>query len=276
VPNDPFTDLPAAAAYPAVGAMLRALHSDVRRVLGDRLLGFYVTGSLAMGAFDEAGDIDFLAVTTEALPDETVQALTEMHHRLGVLDPRWGVELEGAYIPARALRRHDPAHGVFPHIERGERLRVQEHGQEWDVMRHVAREYGIVVEGPSLRSLIGPVSPEALRRTVYTLLDVWWPGFLADPSKLKSRGYRSYVVLTGCRMLYTLQHGDVATKPDATRWAKRELPDRWTPLIDWATAARLDARSGDMEYLDETSVFIRYVLERGRQARAKPDAARDK
>ncbi|MEJ7654161.1 MAG: aminoglycoside adenylyltransferase domain-containing protein, partial [Chloroflexia bacterium] len=90
------------------------------------------------------------------------------------------------------------------------------------------------------------------------------------------RGYRSYVVLTGCRMLYTLQHGDVATKPDATRWAKRELPDRWTPLIDWATAARLDARSGDMEYLDETLVFIRYVLERGRQARAKPDAARDK
>ncbi len=64
------------SADPAVNAVLDLLLNAVRDVLGDRLVGLYLYGSLASGDFDsETSDIDFVAVTSEALPDELVVGL---------------------------------------------------------------------------------------------------------------------------------------------------------------------------------------------------------
>ncbi len=42
-----------------------------------------------------------------------------MHARIFAGDSPWAVELDGAYIPRDALRRHDPARDRHPHLERG-------------------------------------------------------------------------------------------------------------------------------------------------------------
>jgi len=51
----------------------------------------------------------------------------------------------------------------------------------------------------------------------------WWVSpMLYDPKEILRRGYpSSYIVLTLCRILYTLQFGDVVSKPKAARWVKR-------------------------------------------------------
>ena len=58
-------------AYPDVDLVLRALVSGAQAILGSRLVGFYLDGSLAIGDFDEASsDIDFVGVLTEEMPSE--------------------------------------------------------------------------------------------------------------------------------------------------------------------------------------------------------------
>lgn len=72
-------------------------------------------------------------------------------------------------------------------------------------------------------------------------------------------------MLTGCRMLYTLEHGTIASKPSAAQWAGHALPPRWTPLIEWALAARREPGLKTRENLAEARELIRYVVERGGQ-----------
>jgi hypothetical protein len=76
----------------------------------------------------------------------------------------------------------------------------------------------------------------------------------------------SDIVLSLCRILYTLQFGDVVSKPFAARWAKETLGDPWVSLIDRAWTGRhhpeLPAEAGDM---DGTLDFIRFTLECSQQ-----------
>jgi hypothetical protein len=89
---------------------------------------------------------------------------------------------------------------------------------------------------------------------------------LQEPAEMKDRGYQSYMVLTLCRILYTLQYGTVVSKPAAVRWAQSTLAERWLPLIGRAWTARHDPESEpSSEDVTETLEFIRYTLERSQQ-----------
>ncbi len=263
---------------PEANAVLWTFLTEAREILGDRVVGIYLAGSLATGEFDQSSDIDVLVVTTGALPAETVAALTAMHERLSAGTARWGKwgwELEVSYVPKDAVRRYDPANDTHPYIDRGGRLRIEERGREWDIQRHVIREWGITVEGPPPRSFIDPVGPDDVRRAVLLAITEWWPRFLLDPTELHPRGYRSYIVLTGCRMLYTLKHGTVASKPLAARWAQETLGPRWPALIAWAATARHGPYTEELDNLSESLDFIRFVIERGRQFELAEAAAPD-
>jgi len=64
--------------------------------------------------------------------------------------------------------------------------------------------------------------------------------------------YRSYAVLTMCRMRYTLQYGVVVSKPFAAGWAQAALDAQWAPLIQAALAWSSDI----VPDLGETLRFI--------------------
>ncbi len=269
---------PLPTPIPEANAVLWAFLTGVREILRDRVVGIYLAGSLATGEFDQSSDIDALVVTTGALPAETVAALAAMHERFSAGAAQWGKwgwELEVSYVPKDAVRRYDPANDMHPYIDRGGRLRMERHGREWDIHRHVIREWGIVVEGPSPLSLIDPVGPNDVRQAVLVAISEWWPRFLQKPSELHPRGYRSYMVLTGCRMLYTLEFGTVVSKPAATRWAQETLGPRWSALIAWAVTARHGPYTDELDNLSEALDFIRFVIERGRHFELAEGAAPD-
>src|SRR6266508_5275498 len=85
--------------------------------------------------------------------------------------------------------------------------------------------------------------PEILRDAVVSMLHGWWTPAPACGRWLDNPFYRSYAVLTMCRMRYTLQYGVVVSKPIAALWAQAALETRWTPLIE--ARARRDSSSGD-------------------------------
>jgi hypothetical protein len=253
---------PAAVAtpYPEINSVLQELLSGVRAILGRRFVGMYLDGSLAIGDFEpDKSDLDFVVVTDGELSAQTFGDLKALHERIATGASKWTKELEGSYIPQRALRhdRRPPAH---PYIDRGSTLAMvhQESGY-WVIHRHMLREHGVVLTGPPPRRLIDPVPPNELREAVLGILREWWMPMLVHAPLLQNSFYRCYAVLTMARTLYTIRHGAIVSKPVAARWAEEALDRRWTPLIRDALAWARDVPPD----LNETLAFIRYTCEYG-------------
>jgi len=249
--------------FPEINRLLAELYSGAREVLGDSFTGMYLEGSLACGAFDFASDVDFIIVTEVDLGGETFEALQALHERLALLDPVWGNKLEGSYISRPGLRHYNPEHVMHPNFEwgEGERLKMTAHDATWDIHRYILREHGVRVAGPPLKELIDPVTPDQLRRAAWTILIRWAAGLLAAPEHIQGREYQSYTVLSLCRILYTLQIGNVATKPIAARWCQERLGPPWSTLIERALEGRqqwdIPLLPGEVQ---ATLDFIRYAV----------------
>ena len=80
------------------------------------------------------------------------------------------------------------------------------------------------------------VDADDLRHAVVSLLHSWWVPTPRCRRWLDNPFYRSYGVLTMCRMRYTLQYGVIVSKAMTARWAQAALDARWTPLIEAALA----------------------------------------
>ena len=259
--------------YPDVNAILGLLLAEVRAALGDRFVGMYLYGSLSSGDFDPgSSDVDFLVATEGELPDEALAALEAMHARIAASGLPWVTRLEGSYIPRAALRRYDASDARHPSIGTDWAFGVGHHDSSWVIQRHLVRESGVVVAGPPPRTLIDPVSPDELRAAVLGTLRGYWARQLRAPEQLRARHYQAFAILTMCRALYTLERGEVVSKPVAAAWAREALGAHWAPLIERALAWRPDHRPGDVA---ETLRFIRYTIERADRDLPRPQPLAD-
>ena len=244
--------------HPEANSVLEELLSGARGILGDHFVGMYLDGSLAIGDFEpDKSDLDFVVVIDSDVSADTFGALKAMHAHIASGTSKWARELEGSYISQRALR-HDQRPAAHPYIDRGSALAMvhQESGY-WVIHRHMLREHGVVLAGPLPQTLINPVQPEELREAVRGILREWWMPMLIDGPLLQNSFYRCYAVLTMSRMLYTIRHGAIVTKPSAARWAQGALDRRWTPLIQQALAWSRDVPPD----LEETLAYIRHTCE---------------
>ncbi len=254
--------------YPEINFLLAKLLECVREILGVEFVGMYLDGSLATGDFDEDSDVDFVVVTENEISGDCLARLQTMHDEIAVLDTWWATQLEGSYISRLAIRRYDSTHTLFPNLERGkgERLKMVAHDRTWNMHRAILRERGITVAGPAPQSLIDPVTPDDLRQATRENLNGWATHILDEPTQINQRGYQSYVVLSLCRILYTLEHGTVVSKRVAAHWAQANLDARWNPLIERTWEGRHNPGSpASVEEVNETLAFIRFTLERYRQ-----------
>ena len=250
--------------YPEVNTILQELLQGVMSILGSHFIGMYLDGSLTSNDFDEDSDIDFVVVTDEDISGDLFSELQGMHDRIAMIDSPFAVQLEGSYISRQGLRRFDPEHALHPNIERGngERLKMVYHDNWWIIHRYILRERGITIVGPAPQTLIDPVLADDLRQAMLSLLHGWATQILDNPNKINSRGYQSYVVLSLCRILYTLQFGDVVSKPFAAQWAKETLGGPWASLIERAWIGRhYPQLAAERDDINGTLDFIRFTLE---------------
>ena len=244
--------------YPEINAQLEALLSGAQSVLGRLFVGLYLYGSLASGDFDAAtSDVDFLVVTASEIPSAQVPALEAMHARLAAGANKWAKKLEGRYLPLPALRRLNPADPPRPCLNEGQ-FYLGRQESDWVIQRHILREQGVTVAGPSLQAWIDPVQPDELRRAVAGILREWWLPFIesSDP-RLRRSDYQAHAVLTMCRALHTLKSGAIVSKPAAARWAQRALGEPWPALIERALAWR---PAEALEAQDDVVNLVRYTL----------------
>jgi hypothetical protein len=185
--------------------------------------------------------------TAGVLPQAALDRLAGLHAGLKAAGG-WTARLEVVYLPLAALRRYDPADtGRYPIAASDRDFALGGQGPSWVLDRWVAREHGLAVAGPAPRALIDPIAPGELRAAVRSLVLGFWAGQLdgPPPAWLRPRNYQAFAVLSMCRALHTLEHGEVVAKPVAAAWARRRLGPPWPDQVERALRWRADERPDD-------------------------------
>jgi hypothetical protein len=255
--------------YASVNAALNDFEDRIRGIMGDHFRGMYLSGSLALGDFDLRGsDIDFVVVTEAALSEDLVESLREMHARFEAGGSPWAGKVEAVYIPQDDLRRYVPSPALYPQVEKDRTFFLDHLESGWIFQCYTLREYGVVVAGPEPRTLIDAVNPDDMRGAAAPIAELWLEQARNDPSWLdwlRPRQHQAFVVLTLCRLLYTLDTGSVASKPAAARWAETALGARWVGLIRGSLEGQHDSGDATQSDLDDTVALVQYTVNRFRE-----------
>ena len=239
----------------------------MRQILGDRLIAAYLFGSATRDDFDRESDIDVVVVTAGSLSDDAFEDLQELHTRIAETESPFANQIEVSYIPMKAIRRYNPPDVHHPRLDRGtgESLHMMSHDADWVVQRHLIREHGVVLFGPPPHTLIDPVSSEDMQSAMRELMEEWLAPLIENPPFVRTRGYQSFLVLSTCRILYTLDRGEVISKRDAALWGQEALDQRWRSLIETSWIGRQNPDEPPRQQdLADTWNFIRYAVEMAR------------
>jgi hypothetical protein len=124
---------------------------------------------------------------------------------------------------------------------------------------------GVALFGPRPESFVPKITPEmlfeALRREVgYLREEISEKG---DSEWRDVPSYRAYAVLTVCRILYSFRMGLIVSKPRAARWAIKNLPAAWEPIIRQALELNdaTDDRKPPVISLSRIRRFIDFAAE---------------
>jgi aminoglycoside adenylyltransferase-like protein/nucleotidyltransferase-like protein len=219
--------------FPELNELLGELVARVESILGDNFVGAYLTGSFALGAADLHSDCDFLVVTEDRVTAQQEAALRELHDEIPTRSGPWTHNLEGSYAPRPDLTTLAALDKEWLYVDRGWRqMQWSTHCNTEDV-RWTLRERGVTLAGPDPRALVGEVSADALRSRMRQLISSFLPDLFSWTSFDIAWSQR-YAVTTLCRMLYTLETGEVASKQVSLDWAKRTLIPAWHDLIQQA------------------------------------------
>lgn len=217
--------------YADLDDLLDELVGHWQRILDDNLAGAWVQGSFALGAGDLQSDCDWIVGLHERPTAEQEAELRALHGEIPTRDGHWPHDLEGSYAPIDELATVDALGRPWLFNNHGHRT------LEWDdhcnrtFVRWILREHGITLIGPDARSFVEPVPAEAIRREAAAAI----PTLMADLATWLdidtiAWGLR-YAVVSACRILYTLDTAEVASKAGALEWAQRRLDPRWRPLL---------------------------------------------
>lgn len=248
--------------YEDVNEILDILREGLMDILGNSLVGLYLTGSLSYGDFDRgSSDIDFLAVLMGPLSEDQLREIEKLHSKIGKEYPEWQKRIEGSYITQEMLSGTKPPTQSRPYVNAGKIWHFV-YGYEWILNLHSLYESGITLFGPDPKDIISPIKIEDVRVASQKNLLNEWQTKLEDPTPFKSDDYNSshlqaYAVLTMCRILYTANNKDVVSKKVAATWTKNTYGKQWRSLIEkaenWKHGKKLNLEG-------EIKKFIKFVV----------------
>ncbi|HEX8734892.1 MAG TPA: aminoglycoside adenylyltransferase domain-containing protein [Pyrinomonadaceae bacterium] len=243
-----------------VSALLEEILARQRGILGERLVGLYVYGSLVAGDFDyEISDVDLLAATETLIDEDEFAALERMHHELVSENPFWRNRIEIQYASLAALKTFKTEKSQIANISPGEPFHFIEAGSDWLLNWYFVRENSITLFGAEPEAIIEPISKrefiEAVREQALERAE--------NVGKAKhSRPYQAYLIMTVCRALYAVENGEQVSKRRAASWTKEKFPE-YADLIENAFEWRANHRDKNVNHeatFDETREFIFFIV----------------
>ena len=214
---------------PEIERYLERLVAELQSHLGAGLVGAYLHGSLAMGAFDPGrSDIDVLAVCAGPLPAPDRRSLGDA---LVALD-RPGSDLEFSLVTEAAVGTPSPSPPFEVHVTTHDQPPVMDGGSDSsdpDLVVHVAmsRERGRALAGPDPKVLF-PQPDRALLLGAF-LADLRWA---RDEGAAAWEGHRepalssmAYRVLNAARSWRYVETGALGSKVEGAAWVRQRHGD---------------------------------------------------
>ncbi len=248
-----------------IKAVLDALLSGARAILGQNMIGAWLQGSLATGDFDEHSDIDFVIGVEADLKKVEIEALQQFHPRLYRYPSPWAVHLEGSYFPKHILRDYRQSGSKIWYLDHGSQELTRSNHDNTVVVKWILRERGVTLDGPVPSTMINPIPTEALRVDTYRTFMDWGKEIFENPEIISNHFYQTFAVLSFCRMLQALKEGRIGSKLAGANWVKANWDEEWHDLIDRAWLGRPDPgasvrRPADADDLRRTLAFINEVM----------------
>lgn len=242
--------------YPDINQLLYELLTHMQSILGDKLVGLYLYGSLVWGDFDyDTSDIDMLAATASDVDDHELEQLRQMHTEFVQQHPQWNDRIEVQYFSLAGLKTFKTQASNMVNISPSEPIHRIQAGSEWLTNWYFVLDYGITLYGPPPASFILPISKAEFIQAVYNHA-MQWREYVKNT--LDSPQYQAYAILTLCRALYTTRNGEQVSKKRAAEWAAEQLPEQAT-LIQRALVGREAPRSNTITY-PETEAFVHFMI----------------
>lgn len=242
--------------YPEINQLLEELLADIQNILQDRLVGFYLYGSLVWGDFDvDISDVDLLAAIASNITGDEFNALKVMHDNIAARFPTWDNRIEVQYFSAAGLKTFKTQSSPMGNISPGEPFHIIKAGREWLMNWYFVQEFGVTLYGPPPATLIDHVSHDEFIRRVKDDAVVWRERI----NHLSNATDQSYAILTLSRALYTVTHRQHVSKRQAVEWASAEVP-QWSALIQNAFIWRKDPSYGTAN-LTETQQLAHFLIE---------------
>ena len=249
---------------PHISELLNTILSHMQSILGEKLVGLYLYGSLVTGDFDPASsDVDLLAATAGDIDEQEFKALQKMHDDLVMAYKTWENRIEIAYASTYALKTFKTQTYKLGIISPGEPFHIVDADKGWLMNWYIVREKGMALFGPPSQTIIDSISNDEYVQAVRGSIAAWRTYDLYSDT-VSHRGAQAYAILTMCRGLYTHLHGEQVSKRQAAEWAQKELPE-WASLIQNALLWRKNWHDENVDHaatLDETRRFVHHVIDK--------------
>lgn len=216
----------------------------MEKKLPDFLSGFYLHGSLALGAFNEhLSDIDFIAVTTRNWAESEVVYLKEIHRAIQTNYPRW--PLQGIYLQSKHLALSEnvtPSYLNYHDSQLRSSTKLSLNEVDWWLLKN----RGITLKGPEANSLDFQVDWKILVAKMKYNLNTYWASFTSKPNRMAwlftDYGIQ-WSVLGVLRQYYTFKENNITSKTGAGEYALTHLPPKWHRLIQEAINLREQSKN---------------------------------
>lgn len=244
--------------YPKVDEVINILLSEIQSVLGDKLVGLYLYGSLVWGDFDEdISDIDLLAAVKTSITNEEFEKLKTMHNNFIKEFKEWDDRIEVQYLSLDALKTFKTTESEVVTISPGEPIEKRMVGKHWLMNWWMVREKGLTIFGPESKTIIEPISKDEFIQTVKEHTENWneWV------KGMYRKAAQAYAILTMSRAYYAFKNGDQVSKRQAAEWVQKEFP-QYTELIQnaliWREMNKRDKQE-DKESYPKTEEFVNFI-----------------
>ncbi len=245
-------------SYPDINNVLLFISSGIKNILGKKLIGLYLFGSLTYGDFNpDSSDIDLATIINEPLNHDELVLIKQLHQQIEAHYQKWSQRLECSYTPIDMLKNILPPRKPRPYYGGGIFYDEALYGNEWIINNYLLYKQGIPLIGSDFKELIHSVDMiEVQKACIRDLFQEWKPK-INDLEWLNNSHYQSYLVLNLCRILYTVICGYTGTKKVSAEWVKDKF-EAWRNLIETAKGWKYGKK---MSMKNESINFIKFVIE---------------
>lgn len=240
--------------------ILNIISNEYKVILGNKLTGIYVHGSLAFGCFNyKKSDIDFIVVVNEIPTIEEKEALIKTLLSLSDNSPIKGYEMSvvlETFCKNFVYPTPFELHYSIAHLQSCKN-NLREYcksmnGSDKDLAAHftVIKIVGYTISGKAISEVFGTISKDEYFDSIKSDIENAAEYIQNNPV---------YVILNLCRVLAYKNKGLILSKEQGGLWGIKNLPKQYIPLINTALKDYKSEIDGTFD-LEHSLNFCNYML----------------